>query len=481
MENDKGLDMEIMDRITPFSGPVPKAESGMDALAAGVSMQRVQTPYTTAVAVQRPRKISIVAQNVYEEAELAGKSFYYGWDVTDRKSGKKTRVEGPSIDLAMCIARNYGNSAIDIQAEETPTHYMIKGVFIDLETGFTAPRLFRQRKSQSMGEGMNAERQEDIVFQIGQSKAIRNAIIKTMPAWLIEKAIEKAKSMEGRNVINLKSSIAEAITYFSEKDISKERLEAYIGRESDAWLKSDIVNLKGVATALQEGRVSAHDVFPEVSKMATGTGPVPEEKPAANTAPAYEKSKAATTTKAPAEPAAEKPAPVQSTSNEDAPPFENGTEKKSQAAQNKAQAETKGRAYTATSGPEKKPEKPAPSNDAETRSFLKAVRDIQKEMPVHEFKAVLDFYAVDIPEHIKGTDNQVSFIKDCMSVIKRLGEQDQAPSVTQPQAPAPDQVKDQTSARHGFVTCPMTKESFTKSTCDMTMCDRRETCPEYKK
>ena len=259
-------DMDVLDGITPFAGDEQAMTGAERMLMEGAALQQVKTTYTTAVAVQRPRSLSRVAANVLREAEMAGESFYYGWEVKN-KDGSKSLIEGPSIDLTMCLARNYGNCALDVDVvAETGTHFTLRGVFIDLESGFTCPRLFRQRKSQNMGKRMDADRKEDMVFQIGQSKAIRNAIDKAMPAWLITQAMETAKKAELKKIKpeNIALSRAQVVKFFGKYGVSPDRIEAVVGRAVDSWTPEDIVELRGRATALKEGRVSAWELFPEI-------------------------------------------------------------------------------------------------------------------------------------------------------------------------------------------------------------------------
>ena len=269
---------EILDKIKPF-GEERQTEAGQ-ILAAGKSLQRVQTPYTTAIAVQRPRSLSKIVANVLEEATLAGRSFYYGWEVESKKTGRKQWIEGPSIDLSMCLARHYGNAAIDVEVEETLTHYQFRGVFIDLESGFTCPRLFRQRKSQSIGM-KDVDRQEDIVFQIGQSKAIRNAVVRAMPDWLIQRAIDAAKEAELGAVKKETTPVAAAkvINWYKKHGVSQDRIEKRLGRPADLWTEHDIVDLRGMATALKEGRVTAEEMFAEngESPSAPATADIPTQ------------------------------------------------------------------------------------------------------------------------------------------------------------------------------------------------------------
>ena len=274
------FDVEALDEIEPFANPKPIEVLPDHAL------QKVQTAFTTAVAVQQPRRIERIAANVIAEAKLAGKSFYYGW--TLKKGG---RIEGPSIDLAMCLARNYGNCVLDVEASETKTHYMLKGIFIDLETGFTCPRLFRQRKGQDIGSGYGDDRAEDMVFQIGQSKAIRNAIIRAMPAWLIEQAIYTAKRAEIEKIkpTNMAATRAAVIEFFDRYSVTPDMLITYLdGKEESQWDAEDIINLKGVMTGITEGRITVREVFmtdekaKDLEAALNGDDLTPEEKAALN-------------------------------------------------------------------------------------------------------------------------------------------------------------------------------------------------------
>jgi uncharacterized protein YqeY len=261
------MNQNIIDRIVPFSGYEQSAPPGMGQLQAPypgadfAPMQQTKTQYTTAVRVQERRSISRITMNVLQESELAGSKFFYRWTVKT-KNGPQV-VQGPSIDMAMCMIRNFGNCALDVTVEETGSHYIFKAILIDLESGFTYPRLFRQRKSQAIGSKYDADRQEDIVFQIGQSKAIRNVIKQYMPQWLIDQAIEKAFNAEVNSIQpeNIATARAGCIRFFQGHGIDQETLEKKIGRKADLWTKTDIVEMRANATAIKEGRTTAREIF----------------------------------------------------------------------------------------------------------------------------------------------------------------------------------------------------------------------------
>jgi len=271
----KEFDTSVLDDIKPFSGDPTEMRGAGEMINSGMALQQVKTAYATAVAVQKPRSIAQVTRNVLAEAAMAGSAFYFRWPVKNRKTGKTSIVQGPSVDLAMCVARNWGNAAMEIDVQETHTHYMFKASFVDLETGFTVPRLFRQRKGQDIGGGYGDDRAEDMVFQIGQSKAQRNAINKAMPGWLLEQAIEVARDSEIKGIKpeNLVVARAKVLDFFSKYGITADRVEAVLERGADMWTAEDIVNLRASATALKEGRITANELFPPIEQPTKESDP----------------------------------------------------------------------------------------------------------------------------------------------------------------------------------------------------------------
>jgi len=245
-------------RLTPVLQPTHVEEAYPPQ-----ALQRVKTEYVTAVRVQKARDFQRVVAAVINEARMAGASFYYYWEQFDKKKGKMVPIEGPSVDMAMSFARNYGNCAVEIEEEETATHFKFKACFIDLESGFTLPRLFRQRKGQSLGNKMDQGRQEDVIYQLAQSKAQRNAIVKAMPEWLKEQAMAEAKAAEQRKVQtqNIQPVIQKILDFFAQYGIPKETIEANRTRPVESWTPEDIVHLRGMATAIKENRISPAEIF----------------------------------------------------------------------------------------------------------------------------------------------------------------------------------------------------------------------------
>jgi hypothetical protein len=274
------------------------------------------------MALQQYRDLNAVVERVTAEAKLSAENMMYRWTVK-KKDGTKDEIKGLSIDAAMVLARNYGNCAAwaDL-VSETETHWTMVGYFVDRETGFISMRQFRQRKTESHGK-FDADRQLDIAFQIGQSKAIRNAVVHGMPEKLkhiIEETAERAVAEE-----LISGGMADAIKKvektFAKFDIDRAKLEHRLKKPVAQWGNDELVALRGIYQSIVDGVTSAENEFetPPAQTQAEAADdllsfdePAPKTKaePAPKTkAEPAPKTKAEPAPKTKAEPAPEPPEP----------------------------------------------------------------------------------------------------------------------------------------------------------------------------
>lgn len=233
-----------------------------------VTIQAVRGQFVTAVTVQQPRDLIKVETNCLMEAALAGERCYYGWKAGDGF------IEGPSIELAMIAARNWGNSAVEmLPIIEDAKSYLMTAAFIDLENGTTITRQFRQSKTSIVYGKMDEERKADIRFQIGQSKAQRNVVLRALPTWLIDKMMDRAKQGVREKLERLieTKGIGEArellLKEFTKHSVTKERIEAKYKKKVGAWDVELLTLLRGDLYALNSKVEEAIIIFPEVLKV----------------------------------------------------------------------------------------------------------------------------------------------------------------------------------------------------------------------
>lgn len=245
----------------------PDATPGEQLIAGGATVQQMQTEYITAVSCQVPRDLDLVEKRVLAECRWEPDGLIYSW--TARNSdGSRSGIEGPSIKMAMILARNWGNSATDVQVvSETESHWILKGVFYDFELGSTTPRLFRMRKPLKGKGRFDLDRQEDIDFQIAQSKAIRNAVINAMPAGLVKIAMDAAKGNVKKEVEKeiqggqLATAIQRVLAAFKKYEVPVEALEARIGKPKKAWGADEVTALRAIGTSIRDGVTTAEEEF----------------------------------------------------------------------------------------------------------------------------------------------------------------------------------------------------------------------------
>mgnify|MGYP001604259596 FL=1 len=267
--------MDIMPKSASAKHVTPAPpEMGLPAelLSQGKALQRSGTPFVTAITVQKPRDLDRIVAAMDREAEYAGATFWYSWP----QAGE--RIEGPTIGLANSLAREWGNCAATCELEETDEAFYITARFIDLESGFQMERVFRQRKSAVAGK-YDPERKLDIALQIGCSKAIRNAIVNSVPRWLVERVIEKAKDAlaKGISAEGLQAAADKCVAAFVGFKVGEVMLVRKVGKPRAQWTNRDVAALCADHAALKSGDANVVELFPPEEAPAPA-GPVKLEE-----------------------------------------------------------------------------------------------------------------------------------------------------------------------------------------------------------
>ena len=237
----------------------------------GHTLQRVETPHTTAVTVQKPRNLDIVRKSVLMECQYAGKKFFYSWPVKNKKTGRKEFITGGSYHLAITILREFGNCAvIPSHVEEHPDRWVFHADAIDLERGFTVRRAFRKLRPKTSSAGnYDFERFEDMQFQLGQSKALRNAAFGLVPGWLIDEAVEESQKAEEAKInVDVGKARDNAIKYFEREGLDSSDMERLLNKTADKWNARDIATLRGFKQQIEDGYATAESLKKEANDEA---------------------------------------------------------------------------------------------------------------------------------------------------------------------------------------------------------------------
>lgn len=235
---------------TPVAPPGGRADQAMAEI---ITAQRVAVK----------RDIPAIRREAREIATTMGDKAFYFWE-TKNRDGTRGQVMGPSIDCAMAAISAYGNCRIEaFPAVETDTHWTFLARFVDYEKGVTVIRSFQQRKAQNLGMKKDAERQQDIVFQIGQSKASRNAVVAGLK-WLVTEMVDAARSGLLQKVqANPEGARKYLLKTIEALNIPLAIVERSATRKAASWTAPDMAKLYGQIQSIQDGMVTWQDVFSE--------------------------------------------------------------------------------------------------------------------------------------------------------------------------------------------------------------------------
>lgn len=284
-----------------LTGEIENLPAVVPLRTGGTAVDRAMADIVTAQRVSVKRDIPRILKEVDQIAEAFGPKFYYSWP-TKNQDGTVGEVCGASIDCAMALVNIWGNCRVGaVVIDENPTHWVFAAQFVDFEKGVTVMRAYRQRRSQSAGKKMMADRAEDMAFQIGQSKAIRNVIVAGLKIYC-DRAVQAARNSAFKWVQdNPERALQVVLDLASGLRIPVARMERLTGRKAAAWLAPDLISVRAKLISIQDGFDDVDTAFPAAdaddatdAKGQPETGPAKapaESKPAETKAAEPEKPK----------------------------------------------------------------------------------------------------------------------------------------------------------------------------------------------
>lgn len=205
-------------------------------------------------------------------------------------------IEGPSVRFAECLAHSWGNLTVGARvAEEQANHVVAQGVAHDLETNTRYSFEVKRRITDKDGNRYN----QDMIATTGNAAcaiALRNAILRTVPRALWGPIYDEARRVIGgkKNPANSKETaeVAEkrtkAIEFLRERwQITEEQILKILHLDHIVDIGADeIVSLRGLATALQDGDITVEQAVSHsktIPKMPKPTKPKKGKAPKAST------------------------------------------------------------------------------------------------------------------------------------------------------------------------------------------------------
>lgn len=267
----------------------------------GMKAAMVEVRSQRDIALAAPRDEKKVYEKVIAELnafpEFASKAFYV---IPFKKpDGKTKNVEGNSIKAAMALCRCWGNCANGARVvDQNDERILVEGVFVDYETNMRTMRTiavdrYYIKKSTQQQTPLRADALLRAV-QSGMSKAVRNAILASLPAPLTEGYFKEAQRIAGSGRVRgqkkaqwtPQEKLKELRKLLEKAGVTKDRLDAYIVDTLDGKDDASIAGvLTGVYNAIKDGQSNVDDFFGKQEN--TGT----KEKGKATLADAFGKGK----------------------------------------------------------------------------------------------------------------------------------------------------------------------------------------------
>ena len=276
---------------TPSVNPLSMlSQPGGGALAAVTSNEKVvETLASIFIAKNFPRDLAAVTANMTAataRVSLAQKAVY-----TYPRGG--TSVEGPSVHLADALLGAWGNAESgwqEISRHKDPK----KGCMVsecvayasDKETNskhaisFSVPHW---RDTRGGGYALTDERD---IYELCANMAARRrraAILRVLPAWLVEEALENCNETLRRADGNkpLPDLIRRMEAKFAGLGVTRAQLEAKLGHNLEATTRNELVTLGKHYNALEGGHARVSELFdaePKASPMTAAPAPVKRQR-----------------------------------------------------------------------------------------------------------------------------------------------------------------------------------------------------------
>jgi len=261
-----------------------QGSEALEIVSSGAALVRIENDTMLQVAMQRPRDEKKVLDGALAELDLVPEDAevaYYSLPYKERRQGggfRIAKVEGPSIKAAMALARRWGNCSTTARiTDDTDEAVVLDGVFLDLETNFRSSRPFRVAKTFKLRNGKVIplqERRLDNAVQAGASKAMRNAIVGGLPAYLVNKYVAKAQFL---TVGDLKKpaepeKIEAVKKAFARYRVTEAQLEKYVDAPVADWKGREIADLRGLYNGLKDEQITVEEAFGQLDDDETSSG-----------------------------------------------------------------------------------------------------------------------------------------------------------------------------------------------------------------
>lgn len=175
-----------------------------------------------------------------------------------------SKISGPSIRLAECIAQNWGNIDFGFtELERKNGESTVMAYAWDLETNTRQSRVFTLKLQRDTRQGSYALTDERDIYELIANQAarrVRNCILSLIPGDVIDAAIRQCEvTMKNQaQGVPIEQRRADTVAAFVEYSITPEMLAAFCQKQGVDFLdEADLKKLRRAYTSLRDGVVGS--------------------------------------------------------------------------------------------------------------------------------------------------------------------------------------------------------------------------------
>ena len=258
------------------------------------SMDRAEIDMQIATAKRFPRNIQQCLDNIRALSmidEETMESCFYHLERKD-KDGQIKEIEGMSVRMAEIFVSCWGNLRVATRIIGNDGRKITaQGICFDVQNNVAVSSETSRRITNKSGKTYSDDMQI-VTGNAASAIAFRNAVFKVIPAAVTKSVTNeiKLKLLEMTSTkINQKRR--NAVEWFTKRGVTEDELRKYLGTDNLETISAEeIVELRGVATAIREGSSSIDEVFRSNSDdrtvsdrkeeiRARGTAPEVEDMP----------------------------------------------------------------------------------------------------------------------------------------------------------------------------------------------------------
>lgn len=229
------------------------------------SMDRAEIDMQIATAKRFPRDIQQCLNNIRALSmidEETMESCFYHLERKD-KDGQIKEIEGMSVRMAEIFVSCWGNLRVATRIIGNDGRKITaQGICFDVQNNVAVSSETSRRITNKSGKTYSDDMQI-VTGNAASAIAFRNAVFKVIPAAVTKSVTNEIKQrLLEMTSTKISQKRRNAVEWFTKRGVTEDELRKYLGTDNlETMSAEEIVELRGVATAIREGSSSIDEVF----------------------------------------------------------------------------------------------------------------------------------------------------------------------------------------------------------------------------